>query len=157
MNDHDLIAQASPTPRAPSGQPAPSPAPGTTQQQRPGSDVFRAKSDVSNNDLLIAGVLVVVLAGVFWFAKRALARHLIERRASPDQAHRTGLMLWLTLFGLSLSAVSAFIARKALFANTFVLSALWESSWTLAMTACLVVSLISFILFVTFLRSSRPN
>ena len=162
MSDYPQLAQSSPPPRpvgTPQAPAAPTgPTTGTTTgtgQNRP--DVFKAKADVSNNELIIGGVLVLVFGAVFWFAKRSLARYLIERRASPEQAGRTALMLWMMLMSLALSAVAGFISRKVLFTQTFTWSTLLESTWTLVMSGFFSLFCVFFILFFVFLASARPR
>lgn len=166
MSDYPQLAQSSPpprpmgTPQAPASPTGPTTGPTTgtttgTGQNWPG--VFQAKADVSDNELIIGGVLVLVFGAVFWFAKRSLARYLIERRASPEQAGRTALMLWMMLMSLALSAVAGFISRKVLFTQTFTWSKLLESTWTLVMSGFFSLFCVFFILFFVFLASARPR
>ena len=60
-------------------------------------------------------VVLVVFAGVFWFAKNALRQHLVDRNASFSRADRTSWMLWIFLMTAGVAAVVGFISRVTLF------------------------------------------
>lgn len=165
MNDI-LIAQANsqgrpvPSPPSSGGGTAPmAPLPGKVDVTPPsGRTTFSDPTTSTNNtDLMIGGGIVVVLGIVFYVAKRGLTRHLIERKASVGQADRTGWMLWIMLMSATLTGIATYLGRQTLFAKSFALTALVNSSATMAMAGFATIFLVSMILFIVYYRSARAG
>lgn len=101
-------------PGKPATQPAPS-APATPADGTQSSVTFTGDWDITvgeqtnSRDALIGGVVLLVLAIVFFIVKNAYANWRVRERVAPSRANASGWFLFLGLMAVATIAVLGFV------------------------------------------------
>jgi hypothetical protein len=114
MNQKSALPAPTETPEKPVTDPAQS-APATPADSAQPSVTFTGDWDVTvgeqtnGRDALIGGVVLLVLAVVFFIVKNAYANWRVRERVAPSRANASGWFLFLGLMAVATIAVLGFV------------------------------------------------